>query len=51
MINTRKTYGFIELNAEELQIIIFKTSQGELKEMIYKLESVIDDLTSYLEEE
>lgn len=47
-ITSRTTKEFIVLKVDENECTIFKQDKEELKEMIENLDSIIDDLKSYL---
>jgi hypothetical protein len=46
-IKSRKTHGFVELSAEEIKVVAFKSDPSELKELIENLLDVVDDVAKY----
>jgi len=36
--------GFLEIKVNEIEVTIFKSADSEIDELIFNLESVIDDL-------
>lgn len=46
-LTARKTYAFVEIEVDEIKTTVFASDSKEVKEMIYNLLSVANDLASY----
>lgn len=46
-ITSRKTHSFIELKVDEIETTVYKSNPIEVKDMIYNLLEIADDLISY----
>jgi len=46
-IKVRRTQSFVELNVDEIETTIFKSSPKEMEDMINHLLNVVNDLASY----
>ena len=49
-LTTRLTHNFAEIKVDEIEVIIFKDSEAELKNTIQNLLQVAHELTSYTDE-
>ena len=48
-LKTRTTHAFVEIKVDEFETTVFKSNQEEIKQMIYNLLDVVNDLASYTE--
>jgi hypothetical protein len=46
-IKVRRTHAFVELQVDEIETTIFKSSPKEMEDMINHLLNVVNDLASY----